>query len=337
MNIKRSFTALSALLKRLLNKETSVMEKHRMIMLLFCYIPICVLDIIANLVGISGPPSVFFNYTHALFLLLFAISLFLFFTSKITVSTCLSLCTLVCQMIISVEMIYCAYNSSEYHLMLIVANTVLLSINMMFSMSAFMKINTMILGIMTIGVYVACMLITGDTSLQSFLIVFVISFLFIAVIGLLMAKVSYMVEKENKQLKKDEAEVLNILRLKKEEVKAYISLATEKYSNDGTQVLLERLDKKTRYNLLANVEAYMKSRETELKIIESSFPDFTPSERDICRLILQNKKLGEICTILGKTETNINSQRANMRKKLGLQSSENLLEKLQQRLNQNSL
>lgn len=139
-------------------------------------------------------------------------------------------------------------------------------------------------------------------------------------------------EEENRQLKKGEAELLTLLRMRKDEVKAFLSLAKKKYDNDGTKLLMESLDKKTRYNLLTNVEEYIRERDTDLSIIEKAFPELTPSEREICRLVLQGKKLGEICTILGKTETNINSQRANVRRKLGLQPSDNLQRRLQERL-----
>ena len=80
------------------------------------------------------------------------------------------------------------------------------------------------------------------------------------------------------------------------------------------------------------MEAYLKTRNTDLEIIAQKFPELTPSEREICRLILQGKKLYDICRLLGKNESNVNSQRANMRKKLGLQPAENLQKALQQRL-----
>ena len=47
---------------------------------------------------------------------------------------------------------------------------------------------------------------------------------------------------------------------------------------------------------------------------------------------LQDKKLSEICTILNKNESNINSQRAHIRKKLNLQTNQNLKTVLTERL-----
>lgn len=79
---------------------------------------------------------------------------------------------------------------------------------------------------------------------------------------------------------------------------------------------------------------YLKSRDTDLKLIDKAFPELTPSEKEICQLILQGRKIGDICAALGKTGTNVNSQRANMRRKLALRPSDNLLKALRQRISE---
>ena len=54
------------------------------------------------------------------------------------------------------------------------------------------------------------------------------------------------------------------------------------------------------------------------------FPELTPSEIEICRLVILGKTLKEVCEILGKSESNITCQRSNIRKKIGLKPSDNL-------------
>lgn len=321
-------------LRQMYEQETSGFNRQRYMLLFLFYIPVTFFAVIAEAVGLTGPTDTFFNYTHAEYIILSTIWLLLFFNKKINISTCLALFTAIGQLTISVEMIYVAFTPTEYNKMLIVANTVLLAMNAMVSMTVYLRWNTMILGVITIATYVICMLITDDAAMRSFLILFLITFSMISIFGLWVAKISYKMEQEYTQLKKNNADLLHILRLKKDEVMTYISLASEKHSHDGLRVMMDRLDKKSMHNLLTNVELYLKNRDTDLKIIEKCFPELTPSERDICRLILQGKKLGEICTMLDKSESNINSQRANMRRKLGLQSSDNLMERLQLRLNE---
>lgn len=229
-------------------------------------------------------------------------------------------------------MVYCAFQHTTYYNMLIMANMVLLSMNTLVSTAAYMKKNTAMLGIASVAIYIVCSFITGDVLLKSFIAVFILVYVFASVVGVWVANSIGRLEQENEKYKKDEDEVLHILRLKKNEVRTYLSLASERYSHDGTKVLLERLDRRSRYNILFNVEEYLKTAKTDLEIIAKVFPEFSPSEREICRLILQDKKLTDICIILGKNESNVSSQRANMRKKLGLKTTDNLRNVLQQRL-----
>jgi len=50
----------------------------------------------------------------------------------------------------------------------------------------------------------------------------------------------------------------------------------------------------------------------------------TPSEIEICDLILKEKKMNEILQILGKSQGNVTSRRTNIRRKLGLSPADNL-------------
>ena len=256
----------------------------------------------------------------------------LYYRRKISITICFAAFIIIGQTILSVEMIYCAFQGTLYYDMLIMANMVLLSLNALVATAGMMKQVSVLLGITTLFIYILCAWITGDEILNSFIIVFVLVFLFSSVIGVWVANSMDQLEHENEEYKKGEKELLHILRLKRDEVKAFVALASEKYSCNGTQMLLEQLDTKSKHNLVANVEAYLKTRNTDLEIIAQKFPELTPSEREICRLILQGKKLYDICRMLGKNESNVNSQRANMRKKLGLQPAENLQKALQQRL-----
>ena len=84
--------------------------------------------------------------------------------------------------------------------------------------------------------------------------------------------------------------------------------------------------------IVDNVMKYVKAQATTSKQIEESFPELSSSERDIVQLILRGYKLGSICTMLNKSESNINTQRANIRRKLRLQSADNLNDALQKRM-----
>lgn len=318
--------------RKWLRREHSLLDRQRLALLLFCYIPFLLLGVAANFLGLTEPSAPFFYYTHTLLVFSAAVFLVLYYRRKISITICFAAFIIIGQTILSVEMIYCAFQRTLYYDMLIMANMVLLSLNALVATAGMMKRVSVLLGISTLSIYILCAWLAGDEILGSFIIVFVQVFLFSSVIGVWVANSMGQLEHENEDYKKGEKELLHILRLKKDEVKAFVALASEKHSSDGTQMLLERLDTKSKHNLLANVEAYLKTKNTDLEIIGQKFPELTPSEREICRLILQGKKLYDICRILGKNESNVNSQRANMRKKLGLQPADNLQKVLQQRM-----
>lgn len=332
MNAKRVFVKLTNPIRQLFHRERTDIGKERLALLLVCYIPIMIIGVMTNFLGLTEPSASFFNYTHTLCVIAAAVVLCLYFKKKIGIKACLGTFTIIGQVIISIEMVYCALHPTHYYIVLIMANTVLLALNAMVAVSAYMKYNTIILGCSTLAIYITCAIISGEAILQSFIAVFTIVFCFVILVGVLVSTTTNKLEKDNQKFKHEEIELLHLLSMKREEVIAFLSLSAKKYNHDGTKVLLERLSTKAKLNLLNNIDEYMKTRKTDLDTITKVFPEFTPSEREICRLILQGKKQTDICLILNKNESNINSQRANMRRKLKLNPSDNLQSKLQERM-----
>lgn len=257
MSNEENTTKQIRLFRNLFERENTITGRQRVGLLVFCYIPIMLLGVTANFLGLTEPTATFFNYTHTACLATAATFLLLYYKGNISVKTCLAAFTIIGQTIISIEMVFCALRPTPYYTMLILANTVLLAMNTTVSLAAYMQRNTLLLGIATIAVYLACAFISGDGLLKSFIIVFAIAFSFVSLVGMGLAEVSNNLERENERLKKEEMELLHILRLKKDEVRAFISLAEKENTTDGIKIFLERLDKKSRINLLNNVGKYL--------------------------------------------------------------------------------
>lgn len=96
--------------------------------------------------------------------------------------------------------------------------------------------------------------------------------------------------------------------------------------------MLDLLGEASQKNVIDNVMQYLQTRELSKQNIERVFPELSASEQEICYLILLNRKLSEICTLLNKSESNITTQRANIRKKLGMGSADNLKKVLEKRI-----
>lgn len=331
MHERHLLSGILAFLRRLMHKDDSILGRQRLLLMLFCYLP-TIVYLLVCIMDLAGPDDVFFDYTHGVFLAVISIFSILFFRDKADTVTCLNAFTITGQSLVSLEMLYIAASPTIDNEMLIMANVVLLALNAMISMAAYLKWTTVALAAATSLTYLFCAFISQSLSLWGFAIVFIIAFSSLGTIGLLMAKNYERLASENRQLKKSEEELLSIMILKKEDIVACISLAADKHSDTESYRLIEQLDKKTRRNLLNNIGTYLQARNYDQTNVSSAFPELSESEKEICSLVLQNKKLTEICTILDKTESNISTQRANIRKKLGLTHEDNLKECLQARM-----
>lgn len=123
-------------------------------------------------------------------------------------------------------------------------------------------------------------------------------------------------------------------RITKEEQSA-IDMLINLNESDKEKVysLLSRLSSTQQEELLNNIKDYYHQQYIETVNLLSICPSLTPSEVEICKLILIGKSLKEICFSLHKTPSNITSQRTHIRKKLNLVKQDDLRTSLMVLLN----
>lgn len=123
-------------------------------------------------------------------------------------------------------------------------------------------------------------------------------------------------------------------RITKEEQSAIDMLINlNKSDKEKVYSLLSRLSSTHQEELLNNIKDYYHQQYIETINLLSICPSLTPSEVEICKLILIGKSLKEICFILHKTPSNITSQRTHIRKKLNLVKQDDLRTSLMVLLN----
>lgn len=157
-------------------------------------------------------------------------------------------------------------------------------------------------------------------------------FIYIGILGLHITRNSKHLQDENTTIKNEEEELMHLLRLNKEQLKLFMKLAKQEYDENETRLILAQFNEKTQKYIIDNVKKYVDAESSTEKRIEKAFPQLTASERDIARMILRGHKLGAICTMLNKTESNVNTHRANIRRKLKLQPNDNLYDFLKARV-----
>lgn len=285
----------------------------------------------ANLFGLSGPQNTPVLLANTLLMLVTIMLSLACVYGRLALPKAFAFLTVTTQLFTCCEMVFYARSASDYSLMLILGDVTLLAVNVMFSLMAYLKYTSYILSSMAVAAYIACMCMTGDDTLLNFCGIFLFMFLILAVLGSLLVRNTRRLDIENTEMRREEKELLDVLKMEKMQMRAYVRLAQQRQEPTETANMLDMLDTEARRNVIDNVKEAVASKEMEHADLSQIFPELTPSEIEICRLVILGKGLKEVCRELGKAESNITSQRRHIRIKLGLQPSDNLKKVLQAR------
>ena len=333
MKAKNSIrTKLRRLGFSLLKRESNYLDRQRQ-WLLVCFAVMLYLGILSNILGLSGAFDPFFTASNIVFLVVVVSSFAAYLLGKIGVVKGITFLAVATQVFIGMDILYSAFVPTlKDNTMVILINMLILAGNMFFSLAAYQaRLTRWLVGI-ALGVYLVCVIVTGNESLRNYFFMMLLILLFISVLSLGIARNGEYLVNANKILQREEKELLQVLRINKKQIKAYVALAKERHDVKQTEHLLDLLGEASQKNVIDNVLQYIQTRELSMQNLERVFPELSFSEREICYLILQNKKLSEICVLLNKTESNITTQRGNIRKKLGMNPSDNLQKVLEKRI-----
>jgi len=333
MKAKNSIrTKLRRLGLSLLKRESNYLDRQRQ-WLLVCFAVMLSLGILSNILGVSGAFDPFFTASNIVFLVVVVSSFAAYLLGKIGVVKGITFLAVATQVFIGMDILYSAFVPTlKDNTMVILINMLILAGNMFFSLAAYQaRLTRWLVGI-ALGVYLVCVIVTGNESLRNYFFMMLLILLFISVLSLGIARNGEYLVNANKILQREEEELLQVLRINKKQIKAYVALAKERHDVKLTEHLLDLLGETSQKNVIDNVLQYIQTRELSKQNLERVFPELSSSEREICYLILQNKKLSEIGILLNKTESNITTQRGNIRKKLGMNPSDNLQKVLEKRI-----
>lgn len=274
----------------------------------------------ANLFGLNDylHPMVFdvFNWFQLLFLVVLQVA---FWRNWISLSASMYIFFIEICLKLSAESLYQAfeYGVQSPHvlgnfniILIIVAVTVSIRLR---------RLTFILMAILTIGLATICSL--GDLSyIVRIMRVFFVGYLLIFFVLFYNSKSMGRGLRQPKRIQEEEKKALEMLVDLNEDEK-------EKASS-----LIDRLSPEAKERIRRNVSDHIQGQEVETLVYQRICPNLTKSEIDICKLVLQGKSLKDICKILGKTESNITSQRSHIRKKLNMDKVEDLRSGLEIRM-----
>lgn len=186
-----------------------------------------------------------------------------------------------------------------------------------------------LLSLISIALYISCCTIMHDEMLKS-LITYVAALFFTSgTLGYLTNRTIRAIQEENNSFKDMQKNIQKTLGMSDEQLKAYIDLShQDMHEIETNKKLINAIGTAASTAIKKNVAYILEQEKIDYENIEKALPMLTASEIEICRLILQGRKLREMSEILGKTPSNITCQRANIRAKLNLEKTDNLRDAL---------
>ena len=171
----------------------------------------------------------------------------------------------------------------------------------------------------------------GHAIDQQIALLFALLCIFTCALAVISRRGLHKIQQENKDYQDTHNSILTAFNMNQSELIAYLQICRAKEPNSKyVDMLLSQLNEQSKHNLVHAAMVLKKKHDAQQLELSKCFPSLTHTELEVSRLVVEGKTLGEIALIMGKTTTNISTVRGNVRKKLGLQPSEDLVEKLKE-------
>lgn len=314
----------SRIKKNITSKATTREEKHRQLVFLLSTIT-GLIGFPLHIVGVwgSGDPVLqalsMGNWAGLLVIML------IYLTSKLRLFSAFVGYGVVMQTFLSAKIVYIACTMPPGASYLIIFNSFISLLVILVLMMGYMRAMPFILTTASFLTSVVVRIIRPEVVQMQFLLFFLFIELFCCVLGFLAWRDVHQMEKENSDLKDEEYKILRTFHLSKEELTAYLAMSVNNESDKATvHSIFEHMDEQAEHNIMAAVQEHETEKQMEHVVIGQSFPTLTPTEQEVCRLVMKGKTLRQIANLLGKTTNNVSAVRIHIRKKLGLEGGEDL-------------
>lgn len=249
----------------------------------------------------------------------------LFWCRKIEVATALSLSLIFAQVALSVESVLCIVAPTARGVMLIAGNMALSVVWAMLAVAALLPYVPLLISLMNMLVFTGCMYWSDCEALHQVYVLYVFVTAVVCVLGERLVRHALNYENANTGLKKRDYELLFKVRPYRTQVQALADLlkVSQPKAHDMELFFAQAGDTAKR-KLVSALTDYLNEQNLCKERLAALFPEMTPSELDVIRLVIEGKKQGEICAILNKTENNVVAHRGHIRKKLLMTPDENL-------------
>lgn len=289
---------------------------------------VLVLGVPMHIVGLIGRCDVAL-YTLSTLLWVSTGAVFvLYLMQRMSLRVAISTFGIVTQLVESARIVYVAMERPAGFEETIVFNQIISLALIIYLVMAAVRHIPSIVALMSIATIVAAYLCTDKAISRQIVVIFIIVEIFTCVLGDMIRRGIRTLQRENDDYHTTQNRLLSTFRMTKTELLAYLQLGRGGKSDRDINDFFDHIGERTEANLIRAVEQRVALRKMKHADISATFPNFTPTEREVCRLIIGGKTIVEIAGILNKNTNNISSVRIHIRKKLGLATGKDLREAL---------
>jgi len=213
---------------------------------------------------------------------------------------------------LAVDSVFCTYFGHVHDNVSVFGNIFILFILAISALSLMLQVTAFIISALLVPIIVFYLYHAPDgTTLFSTKAILVGCFMVAYVYTYNMSKVTKGL-RQPREIRKEERKALEMLS----------NLRDMNYSK--AEMLMERLSPELRQRIVDHATKRLRKEEVERLAWDMVCADLTQCEKEVCRLVLDNYKLKDICQLLGKNESNITSTRCHIRRKLNMDRKDDL-------------
>ena len=304
-------------------------QRLRLITFMLLCTTIIVLGVPMHMCGIIGSTSdvlyVVSAVSWTLTLLIFA----LYLLHRLSLQTSLATLAVSLQLAESMRIAFAVIERPEGFVNTIIFNQIISLALIIYLVIAFAKYLPLINTVLSLATLTFAYTYTDGAISRQILTIFIFVEIFTCLLGYFTRRGVSVIQRENTDYNTTQNSLLEAFNMSKTELVAYLQLCRNKdMTSKDINNFFDHLDEQTEANLIRTVEKRIAERKMQHCDITSCLPSLTPTETEVCRLIIGGKTLSEIANILNKSTNNISSVRIHIRKKLQLQTNEDLREAL---------
>lgn len=325
-HIKNPITAF------LINRSDDVIQRQQIITYVIATF-LATVGMFIHLIDVIGAPATPLRLI-SLGSLIVCLSMFVLWCHKeLNVRQAFAFASIVVQLTQILRIIFLSCAMPPSYSYLVVLNGVISMTLMILLTMNYLRLTSIIVGASNLLALLFAGVMLTDKVLWQFIILIGLLTIFFIFMGDTMYRSVKHIYQENTKFHVDERALLQTLRLNRKEITAYIALCHKQSENDKeTDRLFSILSERSQRNMIKAVEQKKAVDAKETEFTKAAFPDFTPTELEVARLIIRNMKLSQIANLTGKSATNITVVRTRIRKKLGLAPSDDLHDALIERI-----